>query len=57
MEKLRREQIDTDLLELSERKLHRPQRVAVSARGMVVTAHYRASEAGCRDACRRRQRD
>jgi len=46
MEKIRREQIDTDLLELGDRKLHRPQRVAVSRRGMVATAHYRATEAG-----------
>ena len=46
MEKIRREQIDTDLLELGDRKLHRPQRVAVSQNGMVSTAHYRATEAG-----------
>ncbi|UCC30069.1 MAG: gamma-glutamyltransferase [Phycisphaerales bacterium] len=46
MEKVRREQIDTDLLELGERKLHRPQRVAVSRQGMIATAHYRATEAG-----------
>lgn len=46
MEKVRREQTDTDLLELAERKLQRPQRVAVSRRGMVATAHYRATEAG-----------
>ena len=42
----RREQIDTDLLELGNRRLHRPQRVAVSRRGMVATAHYNATEAG-----------
>ena len=46
MEKIRREQIDTDLLDLGERKLHRPQRVAVSQKGMIATAHYRATEAG-----------
>lgn len=46
METIRREQIDTDLLELGDRKLHRPQRVAVSRQGMVTTAHYRATEAG-----------
>jgi gamma-glutamyltranspeptidase/glutathione hydrolase len=46
MEKIRREQIDTDLMELGDRKLHRPQRVAVSRQGMIATAHYRATEAG-----------
>ena len=46
MDRLRREQIDTELLELSDRELHRPQRVGVSRRGMVSTAHYRATEAG-----------
>jgi gamma-glutamyltranspeptidase/glutathione hydrolase len=46
MEKIRREQIDTDLLELGERKLHRPQRAAASRQGMIATAHYRATEAG-----------
>jgi gamma-glutamyltranspeptidase/glutathione hydrolase len=42
----RREQIDTDLLDLGDRRLHRPQRVAVSRHGMVATAHYNATEAG-----------
>lgn len=46
MEKIRREQMDTDLLELGDRKLHRPQRIAVSRQGMVATAHYHATEAG-----------
>ena len=46
MEKIRREQIDTDLLELGERNLHRPQRVAASRQGMIATAHYHATEAG-----------
>ncbi|UCF34344.1 MAG: gamma-glutamyltransferase [Phycisphaerales bacterium] len=46
MDKIRREQIDTDLLDLTDRRLHRPQRVAVSRLGMVSTAHYRATEAG-----------
>jgi len=38
--------MDTNLLELGDRKLHRPQRVAVSRTGMVSTAHHRATEAG-----------
>jgi gamma-glutamyltranspeptidase/glutathione hydrolase len=46
MDKIRREQIDTELLELGNRRLHRPQRVAVSRRGVVATAHYRATQAG-----------
>ena len=46
MERIRRERIDTDLLDLGDRRLHRPQRVAVSERGMVATAHYEATEAG-----------
>jgi gamma-glutamyltranspeptidase/glutathione hydrolase len=46
METFRREQLDTDLLDLAGHKLHRPQRIAGSRQGMVATAHYRATEAG-----------
>ena len=38
--------VDTDLLELGDRKIYWPQKVAVSRRGMISTAHYRATEAG-----------
>lgn len=38
--------VDTDLIDLGDRRLHHPQRVAVSKRGMIATAHYRATEAG-----------
>jgi gamma-glutamyltranspeptidase/glutathione hydrolase len=44
--RLRREQINTDVLDLGDRRLHVPQRVAVSKAGMIATAHYRATEAG-----------
>jgi gamma-glutamyltranspeptidase/glutathione hydrolase len=44
-ERIRREQIDTELLDIGDRKLPRPQRVAVSRHGMAATAHYRATEA------------
>jgi gamma-glutamyltranspeptidase/glutathione hydrolase len=37
---------DTELLELSDRRIHTPQRVAVSRHGMVSTAHYSATAAG-----------
>jgi gamma-glutamyltranspeptidase/glutathione hydrolase len=37
--------IDTDLLELGDRRIVRPQRVAVSKRGMVATQHYLATDA------------
>ena len=40
------DRVDTDLLELGNRRIVHPQRVAVSRRGMVATAHHRASEAG-----------
>ena len=40
------DRVDTDLLELGSRRVVHPQRVAVSRRGMVATAHYRASAAG-----------
>ncbi|RMF80546.1 MAG: gamma-glutamyltransferase [Planctomycetota bacterium] len=46
MEQLRPPAVDTDLLELGNRKLFQPQRVAVARKGMIATAHYRASEAG-----------
>jgi gamma-glutamyltranspeptidase/glutathione hydrolase len=46
METLPREQFDTDLVHLADRKLPRPQRVAASPGGMVATAHFRATEAG-----------
>ncbi len=38
--------VDTDLLDLGDRRIHHPQRVAVSKKGMIATAHYRATEAG-----------
>ncbi|MBN1341680.1 MAG: gamma-glutamyltransferase [Phycisphaerae bacterium] len=38
--------VDTDLLDLDDRRVRHPQRVAVSKNGMVATAHYRATEAG-----------
>jgi gamma-glutamyltranspeptidase/glutathione hydrolase len=44
-DKIRDERIDTDLLDIGNRKLPRPQRVAVSRHGMAATAHYRATEA------------
>ena len=46
METLRREQLETDLVHLTDRKLPRPQRFAASQGGMVSTAHFRATEAG-----------
>jgi gamma-glutamyltranspeptidase/glutathione hydrolase len=46
MENIRRERIDTELLDLGDRRLHRPQRVAASRHGMIATAHYKATEAG-----------
>ncbi len=41
-------EIDTDLLELTDTRIHEPQRVAASAHGMVSTAHYSATAAGVR---------
>ena len=38
--------MDTDLLELSDTRIHEPQRVAASEHGMVSTAHYSATAAG-----------
>jgi len=46
MEKLKPERVDTDLLELGDRRLVHPQKVGVSRHGMVSTAHYLATEAG-----------
>jgi gamma-glutamyltranspeptidase/glutathione hydrolase len=42
---VRREQVDTALLDLGDGRLPRPQRVAASHHGMAATAHYRATEA------------
>jgi gamma-glutamyltranspeptidase/glutathione hydrolase len=39
-------QIDTDLLDLGDRRVHHAQRIAVSKSGMIATQHYRATEAG-----------
>ena len=39
---------DTDLLELTDTRIHEPQRVAASEHGMVSTAHYSATAAGVR---------
>ncbi|MXZ97005.1 MAG: gamma-glutamyltransferase [Acidimicrobiaceae bacterium] len=41
-------EVDTDLLELTDTRIHEPQRVAASAHGMVSTAHYSATAAGVR---------
>ena len=41
-------EIDTDLLELTDTRIHEPQRVAASVHGMVSTAHYSATAAGVR---------
>ena len=38
--------IDTDLLNLGDRRIHEPQRLAVSRNGMVATAHDGATAAG-----------
>ena len=42
----RRQETDTDLLELGDKRIHEPQRVAASEHGMVSTAHYSATAAG-----------
>jgi gamma-glutamyltranspeptidase/glutathione hydrolase len=41
-------EIDSELLELSSPRLHKPQRLAVSDYGVVSTQHYLATEAGVR---------
>ena len=48
MDTVKNEQLDQDLLALSAGKLPNPQRIAASKKGMVATAHYRATEAGLR---------
>ena len=45
-QRVRREQLDTDVLDLGDRRMRRPQRLAVSRRGMIATAHYQATEVG-----------
>jgi gamma-glutamyltranspeptidase/glutathione hydrolase len=40
------DRVDTELLDLGNRRVVHPQRVAVSRRGMVATAHHRATAAG-----------
>jgi gamma-glutamyltranspeptidase/glutathione hydrolase len=42
----RGDEVDTELLTLEDRRIHDPQRVSVSSRGMVTTAHYSATAAG-----------
>ncbi len=44
--KLRRTQVDTERLDIGNRKFHFPQRVGVSRHGVVATAQHRATEAG-----------
>jgi gamma-glutamyltranspeptidase/glutathione hydrolase len=44
--RVRREQIDTDVLDLGDRRMARPQRLAVSSDGMIASAHYCATDAG-----------
>jgi gamma-glutamyltranspeptidase/glutathione hydrolase len=39
-------QVDTDLLDLGDRRVHHAQRIAVSKSGMIATQHYRATQAG-----------
>ena len=39
-------EIDTKFLELSDLRIHQPQKVAVSRKGMISTAHYGATAAG-----------
>ena len=41
-----RREVDTDLLELTDTRIHEPQRIAASSKGMVSTAHYSATAAG-----------
>ena len=45
-QRVRREQLDTDVLDLGDRRMRRPQRLAASRYGMIATAHYQATEAG-----------
>lgn len=46
MEQLRPNRVDTELLEPPAHPVYHPQKVAVSRKGMIATAHYRATEAG-----------
>jgi gamma-glutamyltranspeptidase/glutathione hydrolase len=46
MQRVRREQIDTAILDLGDRRLPQPQRIAHSKSGMISTAHHRATAAG-----------
>ncbi len=46
MELVKPQRVDSDLRELGDHRLYRPQRLAVSPHGMIATAHYRATEAG-----------
>ena len=39
-------QVNTELLELTDTRIHEPQRIAASEHGMVATAHYSATAAG-----------
>ena len=41
-----RQEVDTEFLELSDHRIHEPQRVAVASHGMISTAHYGATAAG-----------
>ena len=45
-ETIRPARVDTNLLDLGDRRIHRPQQLAVSRSGMVVTAHEEATRAG-----------
>jgi gamma-glutamyltranspeptidase/glutathione hydrolase len=44
----KRQEIDTDFIEPVKVKIPQPQRIAVSKKGMVSTAHFRATEVGQR---------
>ena len=41
-----KKRVDTDFIEPTKVKIPEPQRIAVSKKGMVATAHFRATEAG-----------
>lgn len=41
-----RQEVDSEFLELSDHRIHEPQRVAVASHGMISTAHYGATAAG-----------
>jgi gamma-glutamyltranspeptidase/glutathione hydrolase len=44
--KKKRQEIDTDFIEPTKVKIPQPQRIAVSKKGMVSSAHFRATEVG-----------